>query len=85
MSLLAWILLGLIAGFLASKVINKTGEGVLLDIMLGIFGAVIGGWIFNAFGMTGVSGFNIYSLFVAFVGAALLLGLYHAFFSRATR
>lgn len=85
MSLLAWILLGLAAGFSASKIVNGSGQGILMDIALGIVGAVVGGWIFNAFGMTGVGGFNIYSLLVAFVGAALLLGLYHAFFSRATR
>ena len=78
MSLLAWIVLGLIAGFIASKIVSGTGQGVVLDIVLGIVGAVIGGWLFNTFGMAGVGGFNLYSLFVAVVGAALLLVVYHA-------
>ena len=56
MSLLAWIILGLVSGFIASKLINRTGEGVILDIVLGIVGAVIGGWLFNTFGMAGVTG-----------------------------
>jgi uncharacterized membrane protein YeaQ/YmgE (transglycosylase-associated protein family) len=70
MSILAWIVLGLLAGFIASKVINSTGEGFILDIVLGIVGAVVGGWLFNTFGMAGVTGFNLYSLLVAVVGAA---------------
>jgi uncharacterized membrane protein YeaQ/YmgE (transglycosylase-associated protein family) len=83
MSLLAWIILGLIAGFVASKLINRTGEGVVLDILLGIVGAVVGGWLFNTFGMAGITGFNLYSLLVAVVGAAALLVVYHAVFRRA--
>jgi uncharacterized membrane protein YeaQ/YmgE (transglycosylase-associated protein family) len=78
MSVLAWIILGLIAGFIASKIINKSGEGLILDIVLGIVGAVIGGWLFNQFGAAGVTGFNIYSVAVAVVGAVLLLVVYHA-------
>ena len=78
MSLLAWIILGLIAGFIASKLINKTGEGLILDIVLGIVGAVVGGWLFNTFGMVGVSGLNLYSVLVAVVGSALVLVIYHA-------
>ena len=77
MSILAWIILGLISGFIASKIINKTGEGVLLDIVLGIVGAVLGGWLFSTFGMTGVTGLNLYSLLVAVVGAAVILVVYH--------
>jgi uncharacterized membrane protein YeaQ/YmgE (transglycosylase-associated protein family) len=73
MSLLAWIILGLISGFIASKIVNKAGEGFLLDIVLGIIGAVAGGWLFNTFGMPGVAGLNLYSLFIAVFGAALLL------------
>jgi uncharacterized membrane protein YeaQ/YmgE (transglycosylase-associated protein family) len=83
MSLLAWIILGLIAGFVASKLINRTGEGVVLDILLGVVGAVVGGWLFNTFGMSGITGFNLYSLLVAVVGAAALLVVYHALFRRA--
>ena len=82
MSVIAWIVLGLIAGFIASKIVNRTGEGVLLDIVLGIVGAVVGGWLFNTFGMSGVTGLNIYSLVVAVVGAAVFLVIYHALFRR---
>jgi uncharacterized membrane protein YeaQ/YmgE (transglycosylase-associated protein family) len=78
MSLLAWILLGLIAGFIASKIVNRHGEGPLLDIVLGIVGAVIGGVLVGLFGIRGVSGFNLHSLIVAVVGAVILLVLYHA-------
>jgi uncharacterized membrane protein YeaQ/YmgE (transglycosylase-associated protein family) len=83
MSLLVWIILGLVSGFIASKLINRTGEGIILDIVLGIVGAVVGGWLFNTFGMAGVSGFNLYSLLVAIVGAAAILVLYHAVFRTA--
>ena len=72
-----WIVLGLLAGFLASKLVNKRGEGLVLDIVLGIFGAVIGGWIFRALGTAGATGFNLWSLLVAFVGAVVLLLIAH--------
>jgi uncharacterized membrane protein YeaQ/YmgE (transglycosylase-associated protein family) len=78
MSILAWIVLGLIAGFVGSKLVNKSGEGVLLDIILGIVGAVIGGWVFNFFGAAGVTGLNLYSLLVAVIGSVLFLVVYHA-------
>jgi uncharacterized membrane protein YeaQ/YmgE (transglycosylase-associated protein family) len=78
MSILAWVILGLLAGFIGSKLVNKTGEGVVLDIVLGIAGAVVGGFLFNRFGASGVTGLNIYSLFVAVLGAVLLLVAYHA-------
>jgi uncharacterized membrane protein YeaQ/YmgE (transglycosylase-associated protein family) len=78
MSILAWIVLGLIAGFIGSKLVNKSGEGVFLDIVLGIVGAVVGGWLFNVFGASGVSGVNLYSLLVAVIGSILVLVLYHA-------
>jgi uncharacterized membrane protein YeaQ/YmgE (transglycosylase-associated protein family) len=77
MSILAWIVLGLISGFIASKIVNRSGEGALLDIVLGIVGAVVGGWLFNRFGMIGVTGFNIYSMVVSVVGAIVVLFLYH--------
>lgn len=83
MSLLAWIVLGLIAGFIASKLVNKTGEGMVLDILLGIVGAVVGGWLFHTFGMPGVSGVNVYSLVVAVIGAAVFLIVYHALTRRS--
>jgi uncharacterized membrane protein YeaQ/YmgE (transglycosylase-associated protein family) len=85
MSIIAWIVLGLIAGFIASKLVNKTGEGMLMDIVLGIVGAVIGGWLFHTFGMPGVTGLNVYSLLVAVIGAAVFLIVYHALTRRSTR
>lgn len=78
MSFLAWILLGLVAGFVGSKIVNKRGEGLLIDILLGVVGAVVGGWLFNQFGEAGVTGLNLYSLVVAVVGAILVLVIYHA-------
>jgi uncharacterized membrane protein YeaQ/YmgE (transglycosylase-associated protein family) len=83
MSLLAWIVLGLIAGFIASKLVNKSGEGLLMDIVLGIVGAVLGGWLFNTFGMPGVSGLNLYSFAVAVIGAVVFLIVYHALTRRS--
>lgn len=77
MSIIAWIILGLVAGFIASKIVNKSGQGLVLDIVLGIVGAVAGGWLFGIFGMQGVTGFNIYSLVVAVCGAVVLLVIYH--------
>ena len=82
MSIIAWIVLGLIAGFIASKIVNKTGEGVLLDIILGIVGAVLGGYLFQTFGMAGVTGVNLYSILVAVIGAIVFLVIYHAIFRR---
>ena len=84
MSIIGWIVLGLIAGFIASKIINKTGEGVLLDIVLGIVGALVGGFLFAQFGAEGVTGFNLYSMFVAVIGAIVVLLLYHAVVGRST-
>jgi uncharacterized membrane protein YeaQ/YmgE (transglycosylase-associated protein family) len=78
MSIVAWIILGLIAGFIASKIVNKTGEGVLLDIVLGIVGAIVGGFLFAQFGAAEVSGLNLYSMFVAVIGAIVVLLIYHA-------
>jgi uncharacterized membrane protein YeaQ/YmgE (transglycosylase-associated protein family) len=82
MSIIGWILLGLIAGFVASKIVNKSGEGVFLDIILGIVGAIVGGFIFSAFGASGVTGLNLYSMIVAIIGAIIVLLIYHAVFGR---
>jgi uncharacterized membrane protein YeaQ/YmgE (transglycosylase-associated protein family) len=82
MSIIGWIVLGLIAGFIASKIVNKTGEGALLDVVLGIVGAIVGGFLFNQFGAVGVTGFNLYSMVVAVVGAIVVLILYHAVVGR---
>jgi uncharacterized membrane protein YeaQ/YmgE (transglycosylase-associated protein family) len=81
-SILAWIVLGLISGFIGSKIVNRTGEGLVLDLVLGIVGAVVGGFLFNMFGAAGVSGLNLYSFVVAIVGAIVVLLIYHAVFRR---
>jgi uncharacterized membrane protein YeaQ/YmgE (transglycosylase-associated protein family) len=78
MSILAWIVLGLIAGFLGSKIVNRTGQGMLMDIVLGIVGAVVGGWLAGFLGLGGVSGLNLYSLAVAVGGAVVVLVVVHA-------
>jgi uncharacterized membrane protein YeaQ/YmgE (transglycosylase-associated protein family) len=82
MNFLVWIILGLIAGFIASKIVNKSGEGILLDIILGIIGAIVGGWLFSAFGAAPVTGLNLYSIIVAVIGAIIVLVIYHALFRR---
>lgn len=84
MSLLAWIVLGLIAGFIANRIASQPDQGLIPDALLGIVGAVAGGWLFSQFGMAGITGFNLYSLLVAIVGAALLIWAYHAISRRST-
>jgi uncharacterized membrane protein YeaQ/YmgE (transglycosylase-associated protein family) len=80
MGIVAWIFVGLLAGFLASKVVNRSGEGLIRDILLGVVGAIVGGWIFHAMGEPGVYGINLYSVLVAFVGGVVVLVIYHALF-----
>jgi len=75
--IIAWIVVGLIGGYLASRVVNKTGEGLLRDIILGVIGGIVGGIIFRALGGHGVTGFNLWSILVAFVGGVVVLLLYH--------
>jgi uncharacterized membrane protein YeaQ/YmgE (transglycosylase-associated protein family) len=82
MSIIAWIIMGLVAGFIASKIVNKTGEGMVLDIVLGIAGAMVGGFLFHLVGATGVDGFNVWSLFVAVIGAIVVLAVKHAIVGR---
>jgi uncharacterized membrane protein YeaQ/YmgE (transglycosylase-associated protein family) len=82
MSIISWILLGLVAGFIGSKIVHSEGQGLLLDIVLGIVGAIVGGVLFSAFGAGGVTGFNIYSLIVAVIGSILVLWVYHALAGR---
>jgi len=82
MSIIGWLVLGLISGFIASKIVNRSGEGFILDIVLGVVGAVAGGAIFSSLGAAGVTGFNLYSMGVAIVGAVVLLIVYHAIFGR---
>ena len=74
----SWIVLGLISGFVASKIVDKHGQGMALDIVLGIAGALLGGWLFGLTGRHGITGFNLYSLIVAIAGAVLILIIYHA-------
>jgi uncharacterized membrane protein YeaQ/YmgE (transglycosylase-associated protein family) len=78
MSIIGWIILGLIAGFIASKIVNKSGEGFILDVVLGVIGAVVGGFLFAQFGAEGVTGLNLYSMLVAVIGAIVVLVVYHA-------
>lgn len=83
MGIIAWLVLGLIAGWIASMIVNRTGEGLVMDIILGVVGAFVGGFVFtHFFGAAGVSGFNLYSMFVAVVGAVLVLLVYHLLFRR---
>jgi uncharacterized membrane protein YeaQ/YmgE (transglycosylase-associated protein family) len=82
MSFLAWIVLGLVAGFIGSKIVNHHGEGFILDIILGIVGAFVGGWLFTLLGGSPVSGINLRSLFVAVVGSVIVLVLWHAVLRR---
>ncbi len=78
MSIISWIVLGLLAGFIGSKIVNKQGQGFWLDIALGIVGAIVGGFLFQLFGATGITGLNIYSMIVAIVGSIVVLFVYHA-------
>jgi uncharacterized membrane protein YeaQ/YmgE (transglycosylase-associated protein family) len=82
MSIIAWIVLGLLAGFIASKVVDHSGQGTIIDIVLGIVGAIVGGFLFTTFGSAGVTGFNIWSLVVATLGAIVVLVVKHAVMGR---
>jgi uncharacterized membrane protein YeaQ/YmgE (transglycosylase-associated protein family) len=77
MSILAWLVVGLIAGFLGSMIVKRSGSGILMDIVLGVIGALVGGFLFNQFGNAGVSGINLYSILVATIGAVVVLFLYY--------
>ena len=84
MSIIGWLVLGLIAGFIASKIYAGSGQGAIMDIVLGIVGAFVGGFLFQTFGAAGVTGFNIYSMIVAVVGAIVELWLYDTVMGRRT-
>ena len=84
MSIISWIILGLIAGFIGSKIVNKQGQGMLLDIALGVVGAIVGGIIFSFLGVTGITGLNIWSMIVAIVGSVVVLWAYHVISGRRT-
>ncbi|MGH6965133.1 MAG: GlsB/YeaQ/YmgE family stress response membrane protein [Phenylobacterium sp.] len=82
MSIIAWVLLGLIAGFIASKVVNRSGGNLVLDLVLGVVGAFVGGFLFTRFGGPDVTGLNLMSVLVASVGAIVVLVIYHALSGR---
>lgn len=85
MSTIVWTLLGCVLGLAASRTVSTTGEGTIVDILLGTVGALIGGWMFTAFGNGGATGFNmdtVYSAGIASVGAITSLTLYHVFLRR---
>ena len=78
MSILTWIILGLIAGFIGSKIVDKQGQGFWLNMALGIVGALVGGFLFSFFGSSGVTGLNIWSMIVAIVGSIVVPLIYNA-------
>jgi len=82
MSIIAWLVLGLIAGFIGSKTVNTSGQSLAFDIVLGIVGAVVGGALFSLVGAALVTGLDLYSPIVAVVGAIAVLWVYHAFVGR---
>ena len=82
MGIVSWIILGLIAGFIGSKIVDRQGQGFWLDIALGIVGALVGGFLFSLFGASGVTGLNIYSMIVAVVGAIVLMLIYNTLTGR---
>jgi uncharacterized membrane protein YeaQ/YmgE (transglycosylase-associated protein family) len=84
MGIISWLILGLIAGFVGSKIVNKQGEGFFLDIVLGVIGAFAGGFIFHLLGFAGVTGLNLWSMLVAIIGAIVVLVAYHAITGRRT-
>ncbi len=78
MGIIAWIVLGLIAGFIASKIVRHHGQGVMIDIVLGVVGALVGGFLFQLVGGSGVTGFNAWSLLVSVGGAVVVLLIWNA-------
>lgn len=84
MTLVAWLVVGLLAGWIGSMIVNRRGEGIVMDIVLGVIGAFVGGFLFQAFGHTGVTGINLYSIGVAILGSVVVLLIYHAIVRRRT-
>ncbi len=81
-AIFSWIGLGLISGLLASKIVNRSGQGMMIDVVLGIVGATVGGFVFSKLGAPGISGLNVYSLVVATIGSIILLTAFHLFIER---
>jgi uncharacterized membrane protein YeaQ/YmgE (transglycosylase-associated protein family) len=82
MGIIAWIVLGLIAGWIASKLMHGEGSGLLMNLVLGVVGAFVGGLIVSALGGVGVTGFNLWSIVVAVLGAVIVLWLYNVLATR---
>lgn len=80
MSIGIWVMVGLVAGFLASKLVIRSGEGTLRDIGLGIGGAVVGGWLFTLLTTRDAVGLDVFGLVVTLAGAGAVLIVYHMFF-----
>jgi uncharacterized membrane protein YeaQ/YmgE (transglycosylase-associated protein family) len=78
MGIILWIIFGALVGWIASAIMGSR-EGLLVDIIVGIVGAVLGGWIMSLLGKGGVSGFNLYSFIVAIIGAVVLIAIVRAF------
>ena len=85
MGIVSWIILGLIAGFIGSKIVDKQGQGLWLNLALGIVGALVGGFLFDLFGASGVTGVNVYSMIVAIVGSIVVLLIYNAITGHRSR
>ena len=83
MNYLSWLILGLIAGFIGSKIVNKTGSGLVMDVVIGVIGAVVGGYIGELLHIGVVSGLNIVSLFLAVIGAVVVLIVYRNVVARS--
>jgi uncharacterized membrane protein YeaQ/YmgE (transglycosylase-associated protein family) len=84
MGIISWIILGLIAGFIGSKIVDKQGQGFWVNIALGIVGALVGGFLFDLVGSSGVTGLNIWSMIVAIIGSVVVLWIYNAVSGRRT-
>ncbi|MGB6565010.1 MAG: GlsB/YeaQ/YmgE family stress response membrane protein [Candidatus Binataceae bacterium] len=82
MGILSWLVVGLIAGFIGSKIVNRGGEGLVRDIILGVIGAIIGDAIFTELGLVGVTGVNLTSIVIAALGAIIVIVVYHAVIGR---
>jgi uncharacterized membrane protein YeaQ/YmgE (transglycosylase-associated protein family) len=78
MSIIAWIILGLVLGFIASQIVQHRGASLLLDLLLGIIGAIVGGWLFSVYGAHDTTNFNPFSLLVSALGAVVPLLIYYA-------
>jgi len=82
MSLLGWVFFGLITGFIASRIVNSRGEGCMVNMALGFVGALVGGFIFRQLAGFDAFHFNLVSMFVAIIGAIVVLLIYHGLTGR---